>query len=213
MHADPIRVLLIEDDAIDQLAFKRLVEAKTLPYSYTIAGSAAEARNIISEAGFDIIISDYSLGDGTAFDAIDFRTHAPVVMITGVGSEEVAVTAMKRGAYDYLSKDLERNYLKMLPLVVENTIKRKKTEDEKEQLIKDLGKALSKIKRLSGMLPICASCQNIRDDKGYWSQVADYMSEHTEAKFTHGLCPECVEKLYGNTLTNSNQPPPEQAPE
>lgn len=124
------RVLLIEDDVIDQLAFRRLVEDQKLPYAYTIAGSVAEARWMLSKKDFDIVISDYSLGDGTAFDAIDFRKNAPVIMITGVGNEDIAVTAMKKGAYDYLTKDLERNYLKVLPLIIENVIRRKKVNEQ-----------------------------------------------------------------------------------
>lgn len=199
------RVLFIEDDIIDQLAFRRLVHERKLPYSYTIAGSVAEARKILSEEDFDVVISDYSLGDGTAFEAIDFHKKAPVIMITGVGNEDIAVTAMKKGAYDYLTKDLDRNYLTILPVVIEKTISRKKMEDEKEQLLIDLQNALSQVKRLSGMLPICSSCKKIRDDKGYWRQVADYISEHSEVEFTHGMCPECLEVFYGKYLNKDQE--------
>jgi hypothetical protein len=59
-----------------------------------------------------------------------------------------------------------------------------------------LTKALKKIKTLSGLLPICSSCKKIRDDKGYWNQVEDYVAEHTEASFSHSICPECMERLY-----------------
>ena len=54
----------------------------------------------------------------------------------------------------------------------------------------------SEIKQLRGMLPICASCKKIRDDKGYWSQIETYIKKHSEAEFTHGICPECMRKLY-----------------
>lgn len=65
------------------------------------------------------------------------------------------------------------------------------------QLKKDnLQKALSKIKVLSGFLPICASCKKIRDDKGYWSQIEVYIRDHSEAEFSHSICPTCVKKLY-----------------
>jgi len=60
--------------------------------------------------------------------------------------------------------------------------------------------ALSEIKTLSGLLPICASCKKIRDDKGYWNQIEVYIRDHSEAKFTHSLCPPCIEKLYGHFL-------------
>lgn len=60
----------------------------------------------------------------------------------------------------------------------------------------DLQKALGEVKQLKGILPICASCKRIRDDKGYWQQVEAYISEHTDADFSHGLCPECMKALY-----------------
>lgn len=73
---------------------------------------------------------------------------------------------------------------------------REKTEKENALLIQQLQQALSKVKLLSGFLPICASCKKIRDDKGYWNQVEFYIKEHSEAEFSHGICPECAKKLY-----------------
>ncbi len=61
----------------------------------------------------------------------------------------------------------------------------------------ELKEALSKVKLLSGFLPICSSCKKIRDDKGYWNQIESYIRDHSEAEFTHGICDECCEKLYG----------------
>jgi hypothetical protein len=72
----------------------------------------------------------------------------------------------------------------------------KKTDNEKSEAIVMLHKALAEVKTLSGFLPICASCKNIRDDKGYWNQIEAYISEHSEAEFSHGICPECCKKLY-----------------
>jgi DNA repair exonuclease SbcCD ATPase subunit len=73
---------------------------------------------------------------------------------------------------------------------------RKRTEAEKEQLIAQLQKAMQEVKVLSGFLPICASCKKIRDDSGYWSQIEEYISKHSNALFSHGICPDCVKKLY-----------------
>lgn len=72
----------------------------------------------------------------------------------------------------------------------------KKKEREREELIKKLQKALSEVKTLSGLLPICSSCKKIRDDKGYWRQIEAYIRDHSEAEFSHALCPECARKLY-----------------
>ncbi len=71
---------------------------------------------------------------------------------------------------------------------------RKKTEQDREQLIEKLQDALANVKTLSGMLPICSSCKKIRDDEGYWNQVEGYIAKHTGAEFTHGICPDCAKK-------------------
>jgi PAS domain S-box-containing protein len=73
---------------------------------------------------------------------------------------------------------------------------RKNAEADREKLIKELQEALKSIKTLRGLLPICASCKKIRDDKGYWNGLETYIHQHTEAEFTHGICPECMRKLY-----------------
>jgi PAS domain S-box-containing protein len=73
---------------------------------------------------------------------------------------------------------------------------RKNMEEERERIISELQIALADVKTLSGLLPICSSCKKIRDDKGYWSQIEVYIKNHSDADFSHGLCPDCVEKLY-----------------
>jgi PAS domain S-box-containing protein len=80
--------------------------------------------------------------------------------------------------------------------VKEEITARKQIEAERDQLIQDLQKAVANVKSLSGLLPICAGCKKIRDDKGYWSQVESYVQEHSEATFTHALCPDCIRKYY-----------------
>lgn len=93
--------------------------------------------------------------------------------------------------------------------VKEDITARKQTEAERDQLIQDLRQALAKVKSLSGLLPICAGCKKIRDDKGYWSQVESYVQAHSEATFTHGLCPDCIQRLYPelNERAPSGNPP------
>ncbi len=72
----------------------------------------------------------------------------------------------------------------------------KRSQAEQKRLIDELREAMGKIQTLRGYLPICASCKKIRDDRGYWNQVETYISEHSEAEFSHGICPECAKKLY-----------------
>ena len=69
-------------------------------------------------------------------------------------------------------------------------------EEERAKLIRELQEALATVKQLSGLLPICANCKRIRKDDGYWATVEQYLSEHTEAEFSHGICPECRDELY-----------------
>jgi hypothetical protein len=73
---------------------------------------------------------------------------------------------------------------------------RKQAEEERERLIGELQEALAEVKTLSGLLPICASCKSIRDDQGYWQQIEAYIRDHSEAEFSHSVCPECARKLY-----------------
>ncbi|HUU95339.1 MAG TPA: PAS domain S-box protein [Phycisphaerae bacterium] len=128
------RVLLVEDDVIDQLAFKRAVRELGSPYEYDVAGSLAEARELLARNQYDAVITDYALGDGTAFDVMELARGIPLVFTTGAGDEEVAVRAMKGGADDYLVKDHERTYLKKLPVTVENAIRRHQAEEQVRKL-------------------------------------------------------------------------------
>ncbi|MBN2601760.1 MAG: PAS domain S-box protein [Candidatus Marinimicrobia bacterium] len=73
---------------------------------------------------------------------------------------------------------------------------RKKLEAEKDALIQQLQASLEKVKLLNGLIPICASCKKVRDDKGYWNDVELYVRKHSDAEFSHGICPDCIAKLY-----------------
>jgi len=78
--------------------------------------------------------------------------------------------------------------------IARDITRQKRAEEERQQLIKKLSDTLRQVKTLNGLLPICASCKRIRDDKGYWQQVETYICSHSNASFTHGICPECVKK-------------------
>ena len=129
METTRYKILLIEDDKLDQMAFVRMVEEKGFSYDCTVAGSVSEAKDILSTRRFDIVIADYSLGDGTAFDILDLVKNTPIIFVTGAGNEEIAAEAWMAGAYDYLIKDNERNYLKTVSITIENAIKHKRTEE------------------------------------------------------------------------------------
>ena len=80
--------------------------------------------------------------------------------------------------------------------IIRDISERKQHEKEREALIDNLKTSLARVRKLSGLLPICASCKKIRDDKGYWNQIEAYIRDHSEAEFSHGICPECTRKLY-----------------
>ena len=75
-------------------------------------------------------------------------------------------------------------------------LEHRKADEDKSNLIAELQNALAQVKKLSGLIPICASCKKIRDDQGYWRQVEEYVKEHSEAEFSHSICPDCMRTLY-----------------
>ncbi len=132
------------------------------------------------QAGFRSLMATPLLSKDEVIGTLNFRTKKP-----NVYSEEIKRLAEKvgpqiAGAIANAQLFAERN----------------RVEEEREKLIRDLQKALSEVKKLSGFLPICASCKKIRDDKGYWNQVEVYIRDHSEAEFSHGICPDCMKKLY-----------------
>ena len=84
--------------------------------------------------------------------------------------------------------------------IAKDITNRKRAEAEREKLVNELQNALAQVKTLTGLIPICASCKKIRDDKGYWNQIENYLRDHSDAQFSHGICPECARKLYGDFL-------------
>jgi PAS domain S-box-containing protein len=128
MKEGNIRIFLVEDDDIDCEALKRFIRDERLPYQLQTASSAEEAKEKLQDGKFDIIILDYDLGAGTGMDLLPYTEDVPVIFITGSGSEEIAVEAIRRGASDYMVKDVDRNYLSILPLTIRTVLERKQEE-------------------------------------------------------------------------------------
>lgn len=95
--------------------------------------------------------------------------------------------------------------IKGVSAIARDITDRKRAEAEREKLLRDLQQALSEVKTLSGLLPICASCKKIRDDEGYWHQVEVYVQRHSRAAFTHGFCPECMKRLYPQFVSSETE--------
>jgi PAS domain S-box-containing protein len=128
------KVLLVEDNEIERWAFERFVESNDIPYDCVITKSVSQAQRELACRKFDIVISDHDLGDGTAIDVLVAANNTPVVVVTGAGDQEKAIKVWKAGAYDYLIKDIDQNYLKAIPITVENAIKHKIVEDKLQLL-------------------------------------------------------------------------------
>jgi diguanylate cyclase (GGDEF)-like protein/PAS domain S-box-containing protein len=129
-----IKVLLVEDDLTDQMSFKRFVKHEHLPYAFDIAGSVTEAIEALQQNEYDVILADHALGDGTAFDLFAFIPDSTsVIFVTGSGAEDIAVRALKMGASDYLSKDLNGQYLKLIPITINHVLKVKSAERELDE--------------------------------------------------------------------------------
>ncbi len=114
--------------------------------------------------------------------------HIPVIFITTVTETVDDAKAFEIGAVDYITKPFN-------PMTAKARVK---THIELSRTMKALQLALNKIKTLNGLIPICSSCKKIRDDKGYWNRLEAYIEEHSEAFFSHGLCPGCSDQIYGD---------------
>ena len=136
MDNNKYKVLLVEDNEIERMAFKRFVDNNNIPYDYVTTKSVAEAKIELESNKFDIVISDHDIGDGTAIDVLNLAQaqDTPVIVVTGAGDEETAIKTWKAGAYDYLVKDMDQNYLKAIPITVENAINHKMVEDKLQLL-------------------------------------------------------------------------------
>jgi len=200
-----IRILLIEDDQADAFLIREMLRepitggtAATGDIAIQHVTRLDDGIRLAGEDAFDIIISDLGLPDSQGMDTVRKLAsgvkYLPFVVLTGLADHELGLEAVNRGAQDYLVKGQVNG--EMLVRSIRYAIERKRIENEKEQVIAEWQEALAKVKLLSGFIPICASCKKIRDDTGYWQQVEAYIQKHSNAEFSHSICPDCSHKLY-----------------
>jgi len=138
---------------------------------------------IISELAFTFYISNYGFSNlvGHYFKILSFLLVYTAIIKTGI-----------KKPFELIFLDLNKANRKLNQEIKIRT----KTQNANEHLIHKLRQALEEIKTLKGIIPICMHCKKIRDDQGYWNQIERYIHEHSDAKFSHGVCPECLEKHY-----------------
>lgn len=201
------RVLYMEDDPVTARVVQARLEKEG--FAVSLASDGEEGLTKLSEMDFDIVLVDKNMPVHDGLEVIRIvcasgdEAAASPIMLTASGDEAAAVEAMKLGAADYIVKDPEGQYLALLPAVIEQALTKRelaeakrRAEEERERLIVELQEALAQVKTLSGLLPICMSCKKIRNDKGYWDKIEDYIQQRSAAQFSHGLCPPCATKLY-----------------
>ncbi len=214
MTESPRKILCVDDEPTQLIIFSQVLAREG--FEVTVASSAEEGLAYCAGNRYDAVLTDYQMPSLNGIEFLislkQFDNAPPVVILTGHGSEEVAVQAMKFGAMDYVVKDEKQGYLKLLGVTLRKAIElhearlaKEKLIAEKLKLIDDLQAAIGNVQLLSKLVPICSSCKKIRDDSGYWHQIETYLQENLHLNFTHGICPDCVKILYPRKPQDSTQ--------
>ena len=195
------KVLVVDDD----LLIAQMIKGQLRQAGYTVVGHAVDGEQAVEMACAalpDVVLMDIEMPKLDGIEAarrIQERCPLPVVMLTAYESMDLVKQASVAGVGAYLVKppnvrEIERSI----------TIARARFNDlvELRRLNAELEAALAQVKTLSGLLPICAACKKIRDNQGYWHQVEVYIRNHSQAEFSHGICPDCARKLYPGLLEN-----------
>jgi two-component system, response regulator PdtaR len=190
------RILIVEDEAIIAADLERRLSRLGCEVVGRVA-SGEEAVRLATALKPELVLMDINLQgelDGTQ-TAQRLRDHLqlPVVYLTASSEAAVVKRAKSTEAFGYLLKPLDE---RLLHITIEMALYKHQMERERNKLLGELQEALANVKLLRGLLPICAGCKNIRDEEGYWHQVEAYIRDHSEANFSHSVCPRCARTLY-----------------
>ena len=198
---EPCSVLIVEDELLIGDVIQHLLEKM----GYVIAGRAMNGHQALELAQTlqpGVILMDIVMPEMNGLEASRFiqqKCPKPIVLLSAYDDVSLVSQASQVGAGAYLVKPPDAQEMRRAI-----TIATARFADmmELRRLNQELQEALSKIQVLSGLLPICASCKKIRDDQGFWHQVEQYIAKHSDAIFSHGICPECAKKLYPGLLSS-----------
>ena len=196
MSENEQNILIIASRKKIQLKLRQALNRLSNDINHHIIEDSGSALDKLDKIRYDCIIFNREENNYNTFGLLekilDKPEAPPLILLVGVGKEEVGKEAIKKGAQEYLIKDHFDSYL--LNRAVKYAQQRNELIQEKNKLINELQEALERVKTLEGLVPICSKCNKIRDDGGYWHKVEKYIAEHSEAQFSHGLCPSCYEE-------------------
>ena len=202
----PIAVLYVEDEPITRSAVARMLKRRVeILYE---AENGKEGLELFKQHRPNIVISDIRM---PVLDGIEMSKeiklldkNSKIILTTAHSDASILLDSIEVGVDKYILKplDMDALYAAMdqcaATVMLERQIQQQNRE--KDELIAKLQEALENVKKLSGLIPICANCKKIRNDEGYWRQIEGYISEHSEARFSHGICPDCAKKIYSEFL-------------
>jgi two-component system, cell cycle sensor histidine kinase and response regulator CckA len=198
-----LRILMVEDSPDDALLVLR--DLKQADYEVTSARVQTEdaLKQSLTEEKWDAVLCDFSMPQFSGKLALQVVRAAdadlPFIYVSGTIGEDVAIEALKAGANDYV---LKTKLIRLVPAVKRELRDAKLRRDhrileaDRQKLIVELTAAMQRVKQLTGIVPICAGCKKIRNERSEWQSVEVYVQEHSEAHFSHGMCPDCL-PLYG----------------
>lgn len=180
-----LRILAVEDDLVDRLALRRIVRDAGLPYDLTMADSVDEATTALAAAPFDVVITDYTLGDGTALDVLAVARDVASIIVTGAGDHEQATSGLKAGAADYLVKEANHRHLVALPAAIERAVRVK----EQDRRVKMLVHAL---KHIGEAVYVSAPDESIVFVNRAFCEMYGWTEEEVLGRATVSLWPDCA---------------------
>jgi phosphoserine phosphatase RsbU/P len=192
-----MRILIADDDRVAATILRRAAER--LGLEPIVAHDGEQAWQILQEPpGAAIAIFDWMMpgADGLELcrrirqDAA--RSHMYLMLLTARDGRADLVSAFEAGADDYLTKPFDSEELRAR---VQVGVRIVSLQERLAQRVGELQEALSQVKQLSGLLPICSYCKRIRSDEDYWQQMESFVSERSEAEFSHGICPTCLDTV------------------
>ncbi len=189
-------ILIVDDNKMLCVSLKDILADEG--FTIAIVNNGINAIKLSQNNKYDLALIDFKLPDISGIELINNLVNlSPTmefILITANATLDSAIDAVKQErviSYERKPLDMAR-----LLSTLKQVSRRRKAEKKTKYLVRQLQEALSKVKLLSGIIPICSSCKKIRDNTGYWEQIESYIRDHSEAKFSHGICPDCSKKLY-----------------